>query len=147
MGLEITSFNSNPKYGSEVKWKSLIHIQLFAIPGLYSPWNSVGQNTRVGSLSLLQGIFSTQGSNPGFQDCRCILYQLSHKGSRRILEWVAYPFSRCSCQVGNWTGVFCISGGFFTNWAVKEAPQSQTKAMTRNVQTTPQLYSSRILAK
>ena len=31
--------------------------------GLYSPWNSPGQNTGVGSLYLLQGIFSTQGSN------------------------------------------------------------------------------------
>ena len=49
--------------------------------GLYSPWNSLGQNTGVGSLSLLQGIFPTQGSNPGFRHCRWILYQLSHKGS------------------------------------------------------------------
>ena len=57
---------------------------------LYSPWNSLGQNTGVGSLSLLQGIFPTQGSNPGFPHCRQILYQLSHKGIPRILEWVAY---------------------------------------------------------
>ena len=49
--------------------------------GLYSPWNSPSQNTRVGSLSLLQGIFPSQGSNPGFPHCRWILYQLSHKGS------------------------------------------------------------------
>ena len=56
---------------------------------LYSPWNSPGQNTGVGSLSLLQGIFPTQGSNPGLAHCRRILYQLSHKGSPRILEWVA----------------------------------------------------------
>ena len=61
--------------------------------GLYSPWNSQGQNTGVGSLSLLQKIFPTQGSNPGLPHCRWILYQLSHKGSPRILEWVAYPFS------------------------------------------------------
>ena len=58
--------------------------------GLHSPWNSPGQNTEVGSLSLVQGIFLTQGSNPGFPHCRQILYQLSHKGSPRILEWVAY---------------------------------------------------------
>ena len=39
--------------------------------GLYcSPWNSPGQNTGVGSLSLLQGIFPTQGSNPGVPHCR-----------------------------------------------------------------------------
>ena len=33
--------------------------------GLYSPWNSPGQNTRVGSLSLFQSVFPTQGLNPG----------------------------------------------------------------------------------
>ena len=47
----------------------------------YSPWNSPGQNAGMGSLSLLQGIFPSQGSNPGFPHCRQILYQLSHKGS------------------------------------------------------------------
>ena len=47
--------------------------------GLYSPWNSPGQNTGVGSLSLLQGIFPTQGLNPGLPYCRWILYQLSHR--------------------------------------------------------------------
>ena len=62
--------------------------------GLYSPWNCSGQNTGVGSLSLLQGIFPTQGSNPGLLHCRWILYWVSHKGSLRILEWVAYPLSR-----------------------------------------------------
>ena len=50
-------------------------------------------NTGVGSLSLLQRIFPTQESNPGLPHCRWILSQLSHKGSPRILEWVAYPFS------------------------------------------------------
>ena len=89
--------------------------------GLYSPWNSPGQNTGVGSLSLLQGIFPTQGSNPGFPHCGWILYQLSHKGSPRIQEWVAYPFSRGSSQPRNWTGVFWITGRFFTNWATREA--------------------------
>ena len=49
--------------------------------GLYNPWNSPGQNTRVGSLSIFQGIFPTQGLNPGLPHCRWILYQLSHKGS------------------------------------------------------------------
>ena len=53
--------------------------------GLYSPWNSLGHNTGVGSLSLLQGIFPTQRSNPGLPQCRWILYQLSHKGSPRSL--------------------------------------------------------------
>ena len=47
--------------------------------GLHSPWNSPGQNTGVGSLSLLQGVFPNQGSNPGLPRCGPILYQLSHK--------------------------------------------------------------------
>ena len=51
--------------------------------GLDSPWNSPGQNTGVGSLSLLQGIFTTQESNPGLPKCRQILYQLSHQGKQR----------------------------------------------------------------
>ena len=88
--------------------------------GLYSPWNSPGQNTGVGSLSLLQGIFPTQGLNPGLLHCMWILYQLSHKGSPRTLEWVAYPFSSRSSWPRNGTGVPCIVGGFFTNWAIRE---------------------------
>ena len=48
---------------------------------VYSPWNSLGQNTGVGSLSLLQGIFPTQESNWGLLHCRQILYQLSYEGS------------------------------------------------------------------
>ena len=42
--------------------------------GLYNPWNSPGQDTGVGSQSLLQAIFSTQGLNPGLPHCRQILY-------------------------------------------------------------------------
>ena len=72
--------------------------------GLHSLCNSPGQNTGVGSLSLLKGIFPIQGSNPGLPHCRRILYHLSHKGSPRILEWVAYPFSSRSSQPRNWTG-------------------------------------------
>ena len=78
--------------------------------GLYSPWNSPGQNTGVGSLSLLQGVFPTQGSNPGLPHCRRILYQLSHQGSPRILEWVAHPFFRGSFQPRNRNGFSCIAG-------------------------------------
>ena len=59
---------------------------------LYSPWNSPGQNTGVGSLSLLQGIFPTQGSNPGLPHCRQILCQLSHMGALRLQKWIFYWF-------------------------------------------------------
>ena len=79
------------------------------------PWNSPGQNTGAGSLSHLQGTFPTQGLNPGLPHCRRILYQLSHQGSPRILERVAYPFPSGSSRPRNQTRVFCVAGGFFTN--------------------------------
>ena len=60
------------------KWKSLSRCQTLQPHGLYSPWNSSGQNTGVSSLSFLQGIFPTQGSNPGLPHCRWILYQLGN---------------------------------------------------------------------
>ena len=81
----------------KVKMKVAQSCQTLCDPmNLYSPWNSPGQNTGVGRLSLLQGIFPTQGLNPSLPHYRQILYQLSHKRSPRIREWVAYPFSRGS---------------------------------------------------
>ena len=70
------------------------------------------------------GDFPTQGWNSGLLHCRWILYQVSHKGSPRILEWVADPFSKRSSWPGNRTGVSCIAGGFFTNWIIREALES-----------------------
>ena len=74
---------------SEVKWREshLVMSDSLWPQGLYSSWNSLGQNIGVGSLSLLQGIFPTQGLNPGLPHCRWILYQLSHKGSPRFNLW------------------------------------------------------------
>ena len=54
--------------------------------GLYSPWNCPGQNTGVGSLSLLQGIFPTQGSNPDLPHGRQILYHLTHQERLKMSE-------------------------------------------------------------
>ena len=112
-------------------------------PGSSVHEDSPGKNTRVGCHALLQGIFPTQGSNPGLLHCRRILYCLSHQGSpgkvkvkvsqssptpcdamfytehgilqARILGWVVYPFSSRSSQPRNRTGVSCIVGGVFTN--------------------------------
>ena len=95
-------------------------IWLFATP--WTIWNSPGQNTGVGSLSLFQEIFPTQESNPGLLHCRQILFQLSHKGSPRTPEWVAYPFSRGSSQPRIRTWISYIADRFFTNWAMREAP-------------------------
>ena len=74
---------------------------------LYSPWNSLGQNTGVGSLSLLQGIFPTQGS--------------IHISGWFFTSWA----TREAQEYGpswprNWIGVSCIAGGFFTSWVTRE---------------------------
>ena len=94
-----------------------------------SPRNYPGQNIGVGSISLLQGIILTQELNCDPLHCRWILYQLSHKGRPRILEWVAYPFSLGSSWPKNRTGVSCIAGRFFTNWAIREAQWSSYPAL------------------
>ena len=105
----------------KVKGNSLNYVQLFATPmDCSSPGSSVhrdspGRNTGVGCHALLQGIFPTQGSNPGLLPCRQILYHLSREGSPRILVWVVYPFSRGSSQPRNRTSVSCIAGRFFTS--------------------------------
>ena len=92
----------NYKYCSQLKqWKAALnknHLEL------------VNSN-----LSLLQGIFPTQELNPGLPHCMQILYQLSHRGSPRILEWVAYLFSSGSSQPRNQTRMSCIAGRFLTN--------------------------------
>ena len=103
------------------KWKSLSHVWLFVTPWTIQSMEFSSQNTGVSSLSLLQGIFPTQGLNPGLPHYQQILYQLSHKGSPTILEWVAYPFSSQSSRLRNQTRVSYTTGRFFTNWAVKEA--------------------------
>ena len=57
---------------SESQNRSVMSISLQP-HGLHRPWNSLGQNTGVGSRSLLQGIFPTQESNPGLLHCSRIL--------------------------------------------------------------------------
>ena len=102
------------------KWKWIGRVRLFV-----TPWTiqsvEFSRPEYLSSHSLLQGIFPTQGSNPGLLHCRQILYQLSHEGILRILEWVAYSFFSGSSQPRNWTGVTCIAGGFLTNWTIREA--------------------------
>ena len=90
-------------------------------PGSSVHGDSPSKNTGVGFHALLQGIFPTQGSNPGLSHCRWILYHLSHQGCPRILEWVACTFSRGTSWPRNRTRVSCIAGGFFTRWAIREA--------------------------
>ena len=81
--------------------------------GLCGPWNSPGQITGVGSLSLLQGILPTQGSNPGLPHCKQMLYQLSHKGSQRMHRSV-------KAVVPNLNGTRCefLRNNFSMDWVV-----------------------------
>ena len=116
----LSGLSMNQPWKWKWKWKSLSRDWLFAAPWTIQSMEFSRQNTGVDSLSLLQGIFSSQGLNPGLPHCRWTLYQLSHQGNATILEWVAYPFSRGSSWPRNWTGVSCISGRFFTNWAIRE---------------------------
>ena len=62
--------------------------QILRPHGLYSSWNSLGQNTGVISLSLLQGTFPTQGSNPG------------------VLHIYTYVISHCSMKESSYNNVF-----------------------------------------
>ena len=78
--------------------------------GLYSPWNSPGQNTGVGSHSLLQGIFP--GVKPRSPALQMDSLQAEPQGKFR---WVAYPFSRRSARHRNKIGVSCVAGRVFTN--------------------------------
>ena len=171
--LEWVAISFSNAWKWKVKVKSLSRVRLFSIPwtsayqappsmgfsrqeywsglplpspthGLYSPWNSPGQNTEVGSLSLLQGIFPTLGSNPGFPHCRWILYQLSHKGSPGILEWGAYrgayTFSSRSSWPRNQTGVSCTAGRFCTNWAIREGLSYQGLSDSAHMQIRREMF-------
>ena len=83
--------------------------------------DSPGRNTGVGCHALLQGIFPTQGLNPGLPQCWRTVYHLSHQRSPRVLEWISYPFSSESYWPRSWTRVSCIEGRFFTKWGTREA--------------------------
>ena len=79
--------NSCCSYILKVKVKSLSRAQLFATPWIVActkllcPWDFQGKIIGVGCHFLLQGIFPTQGSNPGLSHCRQTLYHLSHQRS------------------------------------------------------------------
>ena len=113
-----------------MRWKSLSRVRLFATPGLYSPWDSPGQNSGVGSLSLLQGIFPIQDRAQvshiagGFfisWATREADYRVHGILQARVLEQIVFPFSRGSSQARDQTQVSHTAGGFFISWAIREA--------------------------
>ena len=86
-----SSSSSNAKEENKVKVKSCS--VLSDSLRLYSPWNSLGQNTGVGSLPLLQWIFPNQESNQGLLHCRQILYQLGYEGNLINTEMIRDPIN------------------------------------------------------
>ena len=81
--------------------------------GLNSSWNSPGQNTGCGWPFPSPRDLPNPGVEPKSPTLQTDSLPAEPQGKSRILEWVAYPFSRGSSQPGNWTGVSCIAGGFF----------------------------------
>ena len=86
-------------YTSYSEVKSLSRVRLFVTPWtvactkLLRPWDFPGKSTGVGCHFLLQGIFLTQGSNPGLLHCQEGSLPLSHLGSP-VESWVS---SYCWC--------------------------------------------------
>ena len=100
---------------SEVKWKSLSRVQLLVTHGLFTPGNSLGQNTGV-----------------------CIVHGILQA---RLLEWVPCPFSMGSTQPRDWTQVSHIAGKFFTVWTARGAlhPTAAAAAAAKSLQSCPTL--------
>ena len=109
--------------------------------GLYSPWNSLGQNPGVGSLSLLQGIFPTKGLNPG--PLHCLEKEMATHPS--ILAWripwteEAGGLQSMGSQESDTTEWLshslhpCIAGGFFTSWVTRETQHILKGSVNNNL--------------
>ena len=103
--------------------------------------DSPSKNTGVGCHALLQGIFLTQGSNPGLPYYRQILYHLNHQGSPRILEWIAYLSSRGTSwtQKSNQGLLYCRQITYQLRY--QGSPFSITQAKLVSLKTTAKLPS------
>ena len=114
-------FCQGPKPFLKYEVKSLSRARLFATPWrvactkLLHPWDFLGKSTGVGCHSLLQGIFLTQGLNPGLPHCRQMLYYLSHQGkskkSANRASLVVQTVKRLSSSAGD-LGLIPGSGRF-----------------------------------
>ena len=101
------------------KWCLLSHARLFT-----APWTI--ESMEFSRPEYWSGYpFPSPGDlpNPGIElrPPTQIFLPGEPQGSPKILEWVAYPFSSGSSQLRSQTGVSCIAGRFFTNWATREA--------------------------
>ena len=118
-----------------VKWSASHSVVPGALRphGLYSPWNSPGQNTG----SLLQGISQPRDQTPVSWIADGFFTSWATGEAQRILEWVAYLCSSRSSQPRNRTGVSCIAGRFFTKFSYEgsyEEPWRATKLRRRETE-------------
>ena len=102
--------------------------------GLYSPWNSLGQNTGAGSLSLLQGIFPTQAIEPRSPALQADSLPAESQGKPKNTGVGSLSLLQ---QVPSWpsnrTRVSCIVGRFFTSGAIQEALTKNFEVNLKNV--------------
>ena len=113
---------------------SLSHVQLFA-----SPWTVAYQTHLFMEFSRPEywngqpfpspGYLPNPGIKPRSPTLQADSLPAEPKRSPRILEWVAYPFSRRFSQPRNWTSVFYFAGRFFSNWAIREAHILETRPL------------------
>ena len=89
-------------------------------PGSFTHWDSADKNIGVGCHDLLHSIFPNQGWNPRLPHCRQILYIWTTREAQEYWSGQLLSFLRGSFRPKNWTGVSCIAGRFFTNWATRE---------------------------
>ena len=103
--LEWVSMPSSRGSSQPRDWTQVSHI----VNSLLSEPPGKSKNTGVGSLSLLQGIFPTQGLNWDLLHCRQILYQLSYQGSSFLetTEWLHFCFSLSCIEEGNGNPLQC----------------------------------------
>ena len=112
---EVTLYSTNKSLNHKDECENVSHSVMsdsLRPCGLYpirvlGPWNSPGKNTGVGCHFILQGIFPTQGLNPGLLHCRRILYRLSYQGSPFLKGW--YPFYLLILQARDLSGPFSIT--------------------------------------
>ena len=108
------------------KWKSLSHVQLFETPWTIQSMEVSRPESWSGQSFLLQGIFSTQGLNPGLPHCRHILYQLSHKGSMYFHSFIFFnPFNWC--LINKWNKKNRTIGKYWTPLNSKHAETLRCK--------------------
>ena len=101
--------------------KSLSRVRLFATSWTLAyplcPWHFPGNSTIADCHFLLQGIFPTQGSNPGLPNCRQTLYHLSHQGSPNShaspIQMLTWP----DCLASETDEIGCIHGGMAIDWS------------------------------